>query len=118
MSLCKLDKDVLMAMAALMECNLWAPTVDVSMVVDALRAARRKRPDGWLNRWLPQCWDVSLGALYLTLDRLQEHGLVTSKKVEPRDMPPKRVAARGGRGELVWQLTKAGHVLAQEIHNG
>jgi PadR family transcriptional regulator len=45
--------------------------------------------------------DVSIGAVYATLDRLEEKGLVRSRLGEPTD-------ARGGRAKKCFTITGAG----------
>ena len=45
--------------------------------------------------------DVSIGAVYATLDRLEEKGLVKSRMGEPTD-------ARGGRAKKCFTITGAG----------
>jgi DNA-binding PadR family transcriptional regulator len=45
--------------------------------------------------------DISLGAIYPTLDRLEEKGLVSSRKGEP-------TGERGGRARRHFELTREG----------
>ena len=47
---------------------------------------------------------VSLGAVYVTLDRLDRKGLLSSRLGEP-------IAARGGRARRYYALTKRGKAL-------
>lgn len=44
---------------------------------------------------------VSLGAVYVTLDRLEEKSLITSRRSEPR-------AERGGRAKRCYRLSEEG----------
>jgi DNA-binding PadR family transcriptional regulator len=51
--------------------------------------------------------DVSLGAVYVTLDRLEDKGLITSRLSEP-------TAERGGRAKRCYQLEAVGERALQE----
>jgi PadR family transcriptional regulator, regulatory protein PadR len=51
--------------------------------------------------------DVNIGAVYATLDRLENKGLVTSFTGEP-------LAERGGRARRYFQLTPTGSAALQE----
>jgi DNA-binding PadR family transcriptional regulator len=51
--------------------------------------------------------DVSLGAVYVTLDRLEDKGLITSRLSEP-------TAERGGRAKRCYQLEALGERALQE----
>jgi len=51
--------------------------------------------------------DVSLGAIYVTLDRLEDKGLVTSRLSDPRP-------ERGGRAKRCYQLEALGERALQE----
>ena len=52
--------------------------------------------------------DVSLGAIYTALDRLDRKGLVTSELGEPTPV-------RGGRRKRQYQLTPAGKEMVKEV---
>ena len=45
--------------------------------------------------------EVAVSTIYVTLARLEDQGLVTSRKAEP-------TAGRGGRGKRFYELTPAG----------
>ena len=51
--------------------------------------------------------DVSLGAVYVTLDRLQDKGLISSRLSEP-------TAERGGRAKRCYQLEALGESALRE----
>src|SRR6202035_982087 len=51
--------------------------------------------------------DVSLGAIYVTLDRLEDKGLVSSRLSEP-------TAERGGRAKRCYQLQALGERALEE----
>lgn len=48
--------------------------------------------------------DISIGAVYTTLDRLEKKGMVTSKAGAPSDTSPQR----GGRVKRYFQVTGVG----------
>jgi PadR family transcriptional regulator, regulatory protein PadR len=56
---------------------------------------------------LAQPKDVSLGAVYVTLDRLEDKGMISSRLSEP-------TAARGGRAKRCYQLEALGERALQE----
>ena len=51
--------------------------------------------------------DVSLGAIYVTLDRLEDKGLVSSRLTDP-------TPERGGRAKRCYQLQGSGERALQE----
>ena len=53
--------------------------------------------------------DVTIGAVYATLDRLQSKGYVTSRIGEP-------TAARGGRAKRHFQITRGGVKAVNQTH--
>jgi PadR family transcriptional regulator, regulatory protein PadR len=53
--------------------------------------------------------EVSIGAVYATLDRLESKGLVTSRVGEP-------TASRGGRAKRHFQITKRGVTALNRTH--
>ena len=50
---------------------------------------------------------ISLGAIYVTLDRLEDKGLISSRRSKP-------TAERGGRSKRCYRLQKAGERALQE----
>jgi DNA-binding PadR family transcriptional regulator len=50
--------------------------------------------------------DVSIGAIYITLDRLERKGFVKSRVGEP-------TSARGGRAKRYFRVTARGHAVVQ-----
>jgi PadR family transcriptional regulator len=54
--------------------------------------------------------EVSLGAVYATLDRLEEKGLVTSRIGDP-------TASRGGRAKRHFHITRRGVAAVNRTHN-
>lgn len=64
-------------------------------VPESYGAAIRREIEGRTER------DVSIGALYATLSRLEDHGLLRAEVVGPQPIP-------GGRARKVYHFTDAG----------